>query len=188
MDPPKVKLHLDFDNFTPKIKLVFGALLLNSVIILILSITIYFFVENEKIELIIANLRVSNSYYFYIFNAQNLLRVLSSYCLQAAVLEEGLFRYPILALVKSNLKIHIKYDITKLFLVILALGLNLMWAIGFEPLTGGHPTPIPVFLVGIPLYWLVIKTKSLWPAILCHASSNFLLYILVQVLIYKDVL
>lgn len=188
MNSPRFQLNLEFDNLRPKIKLVLGVLLFNSLIILTLATILYFFIESAGVKLTIANLKARNGHYFYTLNLENFLRFLSYYCLQVAVLEESLFRYPILALIKSNLKIQIKHDLTKLILVILMFCLNLIWAVGLKPITLGHPMPVPIFLAGIPLYWLVIKTKCLWPAVLCHALSNFLLYIFVQTLLYFHLL
>lgn len=186
------EFYLHFDNFKKKIKLTLAILCLNSLIILVLMALTYLVLDSKQIDQIVARLQWKKIY-FYQLNMGNLLIVLRDYGFTGPILEEFLARYPVLMLIKSNLKIRIKYDLTMFFIILTALSLNLIWTNGLIienfNIVFGHPhSSIPVFISGIPLYWLVIKTRSLWPAIVCHGASNVILYFFAQALLYFELI
>jgi len=62
----------------------------------------------------------------------------------------------------------------------MSLGLSFIWAMN-------HTAPLPVILSGTIWYWLVMKTRVIWPSIICHALANFFLYLFVQVVLYLKI-
>lgn len=194
MDPPQKKFEASFDYETllKNLKLTLWVLLLNSALVLTIIAFAYFALDNDQINEIIRNLKNSQTIYFSELNLANLLIIIINSSLNTAILEESLFRYPVLILTKNNFRIRIKYDITIFVIILTAFFLNYLWAnglmIGNLRISYSHPIPWLIFITGLPLYWLIAKTKTLWPAILCHASSNFLLYLFAQTLIYLGIL
>jgi len=64
----------------------------------------------------------------------------------------------------------------KIFFVwILIVVPTLYWAISI------HPVPLPVFFAGLTWGWLIVKTRSFWPALVSHGFSNCLLYFLIKI-------
>lgn len=185
MDPPKFKFRLDFDDTLPKLKSLLLVLAINSLIVSGLIAAAYLVLDNHEISRILKTTKDTYKIYFTDPTVGNILILIKTDIIQLPVMEEFLFRYPILCLIKNNLRLRLKYDLTKYLLAINILILNTVW-------TWGHDLPfdnsLPIFLSGLPLYWLVIKTKCLWPSILCHAFSNFSLYLFTQTLIYFGIL
>lgn len=66
---------------------------------------------------------------------------------------------------------------TWFILLIASMCLNYSWAVT-------HTFGLPIFLVGIPAYIALIRTKNIFVPIFCHFISNMSLYILAQALLY----
>lgn len=192
MDPPKrFHFNLDFEDFSHKLKLTLAILGLNSLTILGLIALAFLTLDPIQLNAIVVKLKW-NGFYFSPFSEWTVLLLIRDLWLKAAIIEEFLFRYPILVLIKSNFKIRIRYDLTRPILILIALILNLVWADGLRVnnfvIERSHTIPWVVFVSGLPLYWLIIKTRSLWPSVVCHGVSNTLLYLLAQSLIYFKII
>lgn len=186
MDPPRfLSLNPPAESFGEKLKLAIYIYLFNGFLILTLVYLAYIFFDTTYFKSLIMKYANLEGYkiYFREFSFTNLLEHLWLYSFKESVAEEYIFRYPVLYLfLRANKK---DGDPVKYMLFIVALALNLIWAFGFQKIGLGHPLPIP-FIVGVPLYWLVIKTRSMWPAVICHTASNFGLYLLLKLLISTD--
>jgi membrane protease YdiL (CAAX protease family) len=125
-------------------------------------------------------------------NWTNFLLFSYFYCISAPIIEEFTQRYPIVLLLKKNFRIKLLgYDLTKVAILLTVFLLNSLWSYSHiwaftSSFTKNYYHLLPPFLVGFPLYWLVIKTRTLWPAILCHGALNLSLYFLVQLLTYLE--
>ena len=118
--------------------------------------------------------RAAHQDLFYpLSQSRNLFRSI----VREAILEEVLFRTPIWILAVCELTLTLTSNLTskqyrlKFFLIGLAILMpNIYWAVD-------HSVLIPfVFAAGFGWGWLVYKTKALWPAIVSHATANFLIY------------
>ena len=178
MDPP-LKIQIDTGNFKSKLNMALKVLALNGLIIMGLIAIVYTASDKIGVEKIISEYKRSYiKIYFQSFSKQNLFYITWTWSLLAAISEEVIYRGPICWLIKNNLKIKTAdRDITMPCLIIMSFALNIIWSIG-------HTIVLPVFISGIPLYWLVFKTKSIWPSALCHFLANISLYFLIQLAIY----
>jgi len=186
MDPSKrFEFHLDHNRVWWKIKLTLGILLFNSLAtLMIIAIACYAVGEAELRNIVKSYIADNRKIYLSELNSSNILRVIRYFCIDIPILEEYMFRYPFILLLKNHLRVRLWRDLTNASIITLALALGLLWGYGHDNLYAS----IPIFVSSIPLYWLVAKTRCLWPSIACHAASNFLLYILAQFLIYEGVL
>ena len=192
MNPPRYQFGIDHENIFKKLKLTFRILCLNSLVVISAIVIAHFVLNSQQINEITIGLKKINNVFFSKFNLVNLLNIVINISLQTAILEEFLFRYPILLLIKNNFWLKLKYNIGPLVIITVALSLNYIWAFGLKiddfRLTYPHQIPWLIFITGTPLYWLVYKTKNLWPAIVCHALSNTFLFFLAQFLMRLKVI
>ena len=190
MDPSKIfSLNRLAENFRERLGITILIFILNSVFILILLYLFSLFADQVYIELQIRKFAKNSSYssYFAVFSPKSILNHLWHHCYVIALAEEYVYRYPLLLLlIHKHRHTTEKNDYTYLFLILTAFSLNLIWANGFLPIINGHPIPAPIFISGLPLYWLTAKTRKMWPAIFCHSASNFGLYSLVQFFLNYD--
>ena len=185
MDPPKrFEFHLDNNKLWWKLKLTFGVLLFNSLTALTIVAIAYYALGEVKLMSIVKSYTDDRKIYLSEFNLNNFLLVIRYCCVENPILEEYMFRYPFILLLINHLRVKLWYNLTNITIVILTLGMLTLWTADH----GNIFVSIPLFISGIPLYWLAGKTRCLWPSITCHAASNFLLYILAQFLIYKGIL
>ena len=178
MDPPKrFGFNFDYDGIGEKLKYTLIAFSINSFIILSLITIAQAWLNEKQVVEIIIGLKNSHPSYFNPLNFKNFLYVLEYIVINAPLVEESLYRYLPLTLVRRNFKI--KDDCTtKQFILILCLVLNYLWTMTHSAM------PWPIFVTGLTLYWVTLKTRSLLPAIFCHAASNLGLYIVVQSMMY----
>jgi len=91
--------------------------------------------------------------------------------------EEIWFRGVVWALAVSNIRlIYRGLDATKPITWILLTALTLFWSISYP----SHIIHYSIFTAGMFWGWLVIKTKSLWPAIVSHSLANLTIYFAVK--------
>lgn len=123
--------------------------------------------------------KFKSSYYPFFRPLPYFLDFFAEYALRPALLEELVYRGPIRIIV-GLLIIFGKETSRWLMPVvwILGLALNLHWAYLH---TVHEILWIAVFTAGIAWLWLVIKTKSFWPAVVCHAIANTLIYFLARI-------
>lgn len=93
----------------------------------------------------------------------------------SSVVEEIESRGSIWLLGISGFTLTIRRRKLDLLLVWLAILIpDLYWALAHSVLS------LPIFAAGIGWGYLVYKTKSLWPAIIAHASANILIYFFIK--------
>ena len=95
--------------------------------------------------------------------------------LNGPILQETLYRGPVWLLAVSGLVIKQK-RINFLFVCTVILIPNFFWASTHFALSWA------VFLAGLGWGWLVYKTKSLWPAIVCRSLANTLIYLAIKLM------
>ena len=178
MDPPPIKFKLDLEDFKSKLKEVLKVYIFNSLIILFFALIAYYLILNtDEIRHIVSRYRRGNWSFFLPLTRSNFNLIFWNYSLIPAIIEEVLYRGPLLVLMRCNFNITYRgNDLTKPFLIILALILNASWATT-------HTIFLPVFLAGLPLYWLVFKTKAIWTSTLCHCSFNLSIYFFLKIVI-----
>lgn len=190
MDLPKLlSLGVPTENFSERLKLTILVFVLNSLLTLGLLYLLSLFADQVYIELQVRKFIKNSAYssYFANFSFKTALNHLWYYCYIAAMAEEFIYRYPLLLmLIHKHRYATEKNDYTYIFLILTAFSLNLIWANGFLPIINGHPIPAPIFISGLPLYWLTAKTRKMWPAVFCHSASNFGLYLLAQFFLNYD--
>lgn len=191
MDPPKkFDLNLDFDRFWWKLKITSLVFCFNSIVALILMVTAYYILDEKTTFKIVSGYAISKKIVFAELNWTNFLLFSYAYCIFSPIPEEFIYRYPIVQLLKKNFRIKLwKYDLTKVSILLIVILLNSLWSYShiwtpISSLQKNYYHLLPPFLAGLPFYWLIIKTRTLWPAILCHGALNFSLYFLVQLMIY----
>ena len=185
MDPPKTHDGQSAMSFIRKVILTSKVLVSNSIFVLGLIFIGYVFLEQQTSINIAKKLLLVISHHGLLapFNSRQMFFVFWAFGIETAIREEFIFRYPFLLLVRNNFILSAKNkNYTPHFLIFTAIGLNLVWSIGFRPVITGHTYFLPVFIAGLPIYWLTYKTRVLWPAITCHTLSNFGLYIFVQLI------
>src|SRR3989344_3215435 len=153
-----------------KWKYILTALGINLSAILIFFWAAYVFWDINPLSIEnIAAFRTRNAPYFYTLNQ---LPTFIVYALFREVLfEEAWARGPAWLLINSKIKHRTKLS----YAAIVILGA--IWA-------KTHVLFWPVFAVGIIWGTVLIKTKSLWSAFVCHASANLFLYICIKFLQY----
>ncbi len=193
MDPPKkFDFNLDFDSFWWKLKMTSLVFCFNSVVVLLLVTIAYYMLDQKTIWGIVRDYSNNNKTIFAERNWANFSIFLYSYCISSPIVEEFIYRYPVILLLKNNFRVKTRgKDITKILLWVIIFTLLSIWTHDHlgnsEPLwKQNYYHLLPVFLAGIPLYWLAIKTQVLWPVILCHGALNLGLYLLVQLMIHFE--
>lgn len=190
MDPPKIlSLNFPATNFRERIKPTILVYIFCSLLILSIVYIAYTIFDPTTYEPLIKLYASQSGYksYFARFSLTNMAIHFWFYSFRMAVAEEFIYRYAFLLLILNGFRfINERGDYTKHFLIAIALGLNLIWANGYHPIIEKHTLFIPIFITGIPLYWLVAKTRVIWPAIACHTAFNFSLYLFIQIIIYAD--
>ncbi|MDP3696968.1 MAG: CPBP family intramembrane metalloprotease [Candidatus Taylorbacteria bacterium] len=194
MDPPKkFEFHLDSEGlFWWKLKMTSLVFWFNSIVALLLMTIAYYTLDEETIFQIVREYANNSKLIFGELNWTNFLLFSYYYCILSPVTEELIYRYPIILLLKKNFSVKLwSHSLTKVSILLIILLLNSLWGYShiwtpIQSLQKNYYHLIPPFLVGFPLYWLVIKTRTLWPAILCHGALNFSLYFLVQLMIYLE--
>lgn len=184
MDTVRFKFHLEKDNFWSNLKYCLGILALNYFIISTLIVMAYCWFSQEEISSIISKYRKGYQNIFFASFKQNYFNVMWNNSLIPAVNEEVLFRGPIYIAIKQNFRLKIFRDITTVSLVLMMLISNYLWV--SWPI--GHPYNIPIFIAGLPWYWLIFKTHALWPSILCHFLANMSLYLFIQISLYFQII
>lgn len=179
--PRKFDINFDWGDFWPNFKLVLKVLGINSIIIASLIILTYCWHGGGNFMVIINKYRMNyQRIYFAPFNKGNLFIITWYWSLLPAINEETIFRGPLYIALKHKFRLKIYKDITIATLIILSMALNFLW-ISWPT---KHTIDFPIFMAGLPWYWLVFKTKKLWPAIFCHFMANISIYFVVQLLIY----
>lgn len=85
--------------------------------------------------------------------------------------EEAYARGPTWLLMNSKIKNRVLWSFIALIL------LSGIWA-------NEHLFPWPVFMVGMIWGLLVIKTRSPWPAFVCHSMANIFIYFAIRTMLY----
>lgn len=193
MDPPKkFDFNLEIDRFGWKLKITSLVFCFNTIIALFLMITAYYILDEKAILKIVGDYALNHKVIFAEQNWINFLFFLYFYCVSSPIIEEFTQRYPVILLLNKNFRIRLSgYNFTKVAIFLTILLLNSLWSYShIWALTSSFQKNyyhlLPPLLVGFPLYWLVIKTRALWPAILCHGALNLSLYFLVQLMIYLE--
>lgn len=193
MDPPrKFNFNLDIDRFWWKLKITSLVFCFNAIIALSLMATAYYALDGKTLFRVVSNYAAKHNIIFAEPSWANFLLFLYFYCISSPILEEFTQRYPVILLLNKNFKIKLPgYDLTRVAILLIVLLLNSLWSYSHiwaltPSLQKNYYHLLPPFLVGFPLYWLVIKTRTLWPAILCHGALNLSLYFLVQLMIYLE--
>ncbi len=165
-------MHLKISNIPyHKWLLIFKILVLDIVIVAIALIIMYPFVNSGSI-----NFRKEYPTYFYPLN--QFLFFFKNTAWQTALREEVYRRGPIWILSASGLTFSIrekKLDDLLIWSTILIP--TAFWAYGHTAFN------LPIFVVGISWGWLVARTKSLWPAIICHMTANITIYFALKILL-----
>jgi len=191
MDPSKkFGFNLDFDKFWWKLKIILLVFCLNSLSILSLMMAAHYFLDEKTIFKIVADYIVRQWIFFTEQNWTNFSLFFKTYCIKTPIIEEFIYRYPVILLLNNRFSIRLfSLNLTKIFILFTVITLNIMWGIGHTGsslLLADIYGLIPLFLVGLTLYWLSIKTRTLWPSIFCHAALNFSLYLFIQGAIYFE--
>ena len=175
-------IGINFGNFWPNLKITLKTLGINYLLIALLVLIIFLLFGHEKLIYFLDE--YIRSLYGWIFWPLETIDPASIYnfCLYGPAAEEVLFRGPIFILLKNNFWLRPGgYSLTKYFLIAGSLLLNSYWA-------SEHLFALPIFITGLPLYWLLIKTKSLWPCIAYHSLANLTLFILAQTAVYLKII
>lgn len=144
----------------------------------------YYWFGQEEITSIISKYKDSYQKIFFAPFKENYFNVMWYNSLIPAIQEEVMFRGPVYVAIKQNFKLKVFKDITTPSLILIILISNYLWA--FWPI--GHPYNIPIFIAGLPWYWLIFKTRALWPSILCHFLANISIYIFIQVSLHFKII
>lgn len=160
-------------------KKIFTALTINAVTVpLVIALLFASGLVDEPPAQIVEKFK--SSYYPFFRPLAYFLDFFAEYALKAALLEELVYRGPIRIAV--GLLIISGKETNRRFVAvvwILGLTLNLHWA--FYIHTIHEILWIAVFTAGVAWLWLVIKTRSFWPAVICHAMANTLIYFLARI-------
>lgn len=143
---------------------------INLIIILAMTWAAYVFWDTSPLDPnIIAKFKNKHASYFndwgnfHTFLLRNILR--------DVLFEEAWARGPTWLLMNTRIKHR------TLFSYVALIVLGGLWA-------KTHVLMLPVLAVGMMWGVAVIKTRSLWPAFVCHATANLSLYFLVKILQY----
>ncbi len=153
-----------------KWKLIFKVLALNALVVPILLLISQEFISQERVGHLVHS--YPEFYYesFRIFGS-----FLKKYVFETAILEESYARGLLWLLIVSKMKVVMfkKHDLTSLVLWASLIIPTFQWATL-------HPIFLPVFFAGLTWGWLVIKTKSMWPAVVSHMLANLSIYFLIK--------
>lgn len=181
MNPPKkFELNFDWGNFWSNFKLSLIVLAINHIVIISLIIILYYLLNQTEVSAIVNQYKNGYQKVYFAPFKENIFNIFWQESLLPAIHEEAVFRGPIYIAIKHNFRLRVFKNITMAVLLPSILILNYLWV--SWPL--GHTNNLPVFITGLPLYWLVFKTRALWPSMLCHFLSNLSIYMLVQIFLY----
>ena len=174
----KVRIGAVFDPQSEKWFLIFKVLALNAVVMSLLMFAMYMLGRVEGIEQFKENKALAG--YFNDFSLFNFWIFFKKHCIEGPASEEILRRAPVYLLTLINLEVLVKdRNFAKC-----VLWISLIIPTGFWALS--HTFALPVFIAGLAYGWLIIKTRSMWPAIVCHSLSNLSIYILLKILQYLE--
>lgn len=151
--------------------LILKVLIFDIIVVLIALIVMYFFTGLESTNL-------KNDYRGYFYPLNRFGYFFKNMAWHPAISEEISYRGLIWILSASNFTLSIKGR--KLDYLILWSAIFIptaFWAynhLGFN---------LPIFIVGISWGLLVVKTKSLWPAIVAHMTANVTIYFALKILL-----
>lgn len=152
-----------------KWRYVFLIFLINCVVTTTLFGIIYLYQDTDIIG-------IYKNYYPLYFQSWDRFRLFfNNEVFETIIREEIYARGPTWFLI--NLKI--KYNAVLAYIALVISGA--IWA-------QAHPLFAPVFIVGLTWGWLIIKTRSFWPAIICHGMANMFIYFAVKMLQYFQII
>jgi len=153
---------------------------INCFILFFLLIMLFTFLSYEELASILSKYKNGQIIYFLAPTKNNLIAFIQLGALAPAIIEEIIFRGPIWFLVYYEIKFK-DPRFNLIFLLLAIPALSYAWAIP-------HTFALPIFIVGIPAYILVIKTKNIFAPMLCHFISNLSIYILLQISLYFKII
>jgi len=124
------------------------------------------------------NLQVYKKEYASYFYPGNLYDFLAYNAWMAAILEEAEARGPAWLLVASGFTWTIKgYRADKALAWLLLIAGTAWWS------WDGHlALNWSIFIAGLGWGWLVVKTRSLWPAMVSHGLANLTIFVAIRIL------
>lgn len=153
-----------------KWKYTFLALGVNLIVILIIIWASYIFWDIYFLDSKIINeFKTKNAIFFYDWG--QFRRFSMIFILRDVLYEEAYTRGPVWLLVNT------KFKNRNLLSSIILIVLTSFWA-------KAHVLFWPVFIAGMIWGIIVIKTKSLWPSIVCHSTANIFLYLIIKIFQY----
>lgn len=181
MDPPTKKFHLNSQKLLADLRVSLWVLFANFCILLTLIIfTLAFFGQEKLISLLADYQKINHDYFTPLKNIEIIKIFIKFDALNVAIYEEIIYRGPIWFLAYYEFKL-ISNRLTWTILLAVSIYLNYLWALP-------HVFILPIFLVGIPIYVSVIKTKNIFVPIFCHFLSNLSLFFLVHALMYFKII
>ena len=162
-------MYLKADSAKEKWRLVFKVMCWNMILVTITVAIMYYFGQ-----LTLNNYKNTHPQFFLTLGKFS--RFFWKDVWETGILEEILFRGPAWILSSTGLILYVKNFRLHPWLIGLAIfAPNYFWAIDHSPAT------LPVFIAGLGYSWLVVRTKSLWPAIIAHSGSNLLIYLAIKI-------
>lgn len=180
MSPLNTDPVTGIDKLLSDLKAVGQTCLINGGILCSLAIVMFVLAGPEIFPSALASYRWHDKPYFKPFSLQSFKVFFQYYMVTVPINEEIVYRGPIWFLAYYRFGFRNKYLTWIMFFVISAY-LNYLWA-------DLHAFCLPVFLVGIPAYILVIKTKNIFTSIISHSLSNLSLYVLAQFLMFFKII
>ncbi len=117
----------------------------------------------------------------YFYSVKNFPVFFKNTAWNMAIREETYYRGFVWILIVTNLSFSIRGQRLDGFLIWIAVILpTAFWAYTHQEFG------VPIFFVGLSWGWLIVKTKSLWPAFFCHITANVVIFFALKIfLIFK---
>lgn len=175
MDFMSPETRADFEEFNKNCKYIYLALSLNGIFLGVCWLILSVFTENYSME------SLTNQYGdgfigpFLMPMNEGFQRFVANFVLITPAQEELIFRFPVWIFVKRNQYLGFDEKLGLMTVAPIILFLNFAWA--YE-----HAFAPTVFISGLFTYWLILKTKRFWPALVFHIMANVLLYFSIRTL------